>query len=171
MQAGRELVAQAQKVAEGELKVSMPLILGRLVVPELGRLSARHPRLSFNLSLTDRFTRMAEEGVDVAVRIGELEDSSLVSRTLRVPQWVTVASPAYLGRGGTPRHYKELERHACLKFVTPSGHLARVDVPGHAARPAPHGAHAGLVPHRPRRAAGGGARWRGSASARPSTSW
>ncbi|HYI01298.1 LysR family transcriptional regulator, partial [Hyalangium sp.] len=107
-------------VAEGELKVSMPLILGRAVVPELGRLAARHPRLSFNLSLTDRFSRMAEEGVDVAVRIGELEDSSLVSRTLRVPQWVTVASPAYLGRHGTPRHYKELERHACLKFVTPS---------------------------------------------------
>jgi len=121
LQAGRELVAQAQKVAEGELKVSMPLILGRVVVPELGRLAARHPRLSFNLSLTDRFSRMAEEGVDVAIRIGELEDSSLVSRTLRVPQWVTVASPAYLGRSGTPRHYKELERHACLKFVTPSG--------------------------------------------------
>ncbi|MBN1204414.1 MAG: LysR family transcriptional regulator [Myxococcaceae bacterium] len=121
MQAGRELVAQAQKVAEGVLKVSMPLILGRAVVPELGRLAARHPRLSFNLSLTDRFTRMAEEGVDVAVRIGELEDSSLVARTLRVPQWVTVASPAYLGRHGAPRHYRELERHACLKFVAPSG--------------------------------------------------
>lgn len=121
MQAGRELVAQAQKVVEGELKVSMPLILGRAVVPELGRLAARHPRLTFNLSMTDRFTRMAEEGVDVAVRIGELDDSSLVSRTLRVPQWVTAASPAYLGRNGTPRHYKELERHACLKFVTPSG--------------------------------------------------
>ncbi|MDY7231274.1 LysR family transcriptional regulator [Hyalangium rubrum] len=121
MQAGRELLAQSQKVAEGVLKVSMPLILGRLVVPELGRLGARHPRLSFNLSLTDRFTRMAEEGVDVAVRIGELEDSSLVSRTLRVPQWVTVASPAYLGRHGTPRQAKELERHQCLKFVTPSG--------------------------------------------------
>jgi LysR family transcriptional regulator for bpeEF and oprC len=121
MQSGRELVAQAQKVAEGELKVSLPLILGRAVVPELGRLASRHPRLSFNLSLTDRFTRLVEEGVDVAVRIGELEDSSLVSRTLRVPQWVTVASPAYLGRHGLPRHYKELERHACLKFVTPSG--------------------------------------------------
>jgi LysR family transcriptional regulator, regulator for bpeEF and oprC len=121
MQAGRELVAQAQKVAEGVLKVSMPLILGRRVVPELGRLAARHPRLSFHLSLTDRFTRMAEEGVDVAVRIGELEDSSLVSRILRVPQWATVASPAYLGRHGTPRHYKELERHQCLKFVTPGG--------------------------------------------------
>jgi DNA-binding transcriptional LysR family regulator len=121
MQAGRELLAQARKVAEGVLKVSMPLVLGRLVVPQLGRLAARHPRLSFNLSLTDRFTRMAEEGVDVAVRIGELEDSSLVSRTLRIPRWVTVASPAYLGRHGTPRHYKELERHACLKFITPSG--------------------------------------------------
>jgi DNA-binding transcriptional LysR family regulator len=121
MQAGRELLAQAQKVAEGELKVSMPLILGRVVVPELGRLAARHPRLTFNLSLTDRFSRMAEEGVDVAVRIGELEDSSLVSRTLGVPQWSTVASPVYLGRNGTPRHYKELERHACLKFITPAG--------------------------------------------------
>lgn len=121
LQAGRELVAQAQKVAEGVLKVSLPPILGRRVVPELGRLSARHPRLSFHLSLTDRFTRLAEEGVDVAVRIGELEDSSLVARTLRVPRWVTVASPAYLARHGTPRHYKELSRHQCLKFVTPAG--------------------------------------------------
>ncbi len=121
LQAGRELVAQAQKVAEGVLKVSMPLILGRIVVPELGRLASRHPRLSFHLSLTDRYSRMAEEAVDVAVRIGELEDSSLVARTLRTPQWVTVASPAYLGRHGAPRHYRELERHACLKFLTPTG--------------------------------------------------
>jgi LysR family transcriptional regulator for bpeEF and oprC len=121
LQAGRELVAEAQRAPHGPLRASIPPIFGRLLVPAVARLAARHPRLSLHLSFTDRMSRMAEEGIDVALRMGPLPDSSLVARALRTPRWVTLASPAYLARHGTPEHPSDLARHACIKFVTPRG--------------------------------------------------
>lgn len=121
VQAGRDLVTQSQKVAQGEVTIASPPVLARLVVPALARLGARHPRLSFRLSVSDRVVRLVEERVDVAVRMGELPDSSLVARALRTPRWITLASPAYLARHGTPRHPRDLASHDCLAFVTPRG--------------------------------------------------
>lgn len=121
VRAGRELVAQAQRVPQGVVKLTMPFILGRVVAPILARVGQRHPRVSFQLHLTDRFVRLAEEQIDVAIRLGELEASSLVARRLRTPSWVTVASPAYLARHPAPKQVADLARHACLKFVTPRG--------------------------------------------------
>src|SRR5262245_42226211 len=68
LQAGRELVAEAQRAPQGPLRASIPPIFGRLLVPAIARLAARHPRLSLHLSFTDRMSRMAEEGIDVALR-------------------------------------------------------------------------------------------------------
>ena len=70
LQAGRELVAEATKVAQGPLRISLSPIVARPVATRLGSLAARHPRLAFELVVTDRLTRLAEEGIDVAVRIG-----------------------------------------------------------------------------------------------------
>jgi len=78
-------------------------------------------KLSLQVQVTDRVVRLVEEEVDVAIRIGELADSSLVARVLHTPKWTTVASPAYLARRGTPKSRDELARHDRLVFLLPRG--------------------------------------------------
>lgn len=121
VRAGRELVAQARGTVAGRLRVTVSPILSRLLISELGRLLTRHPRLSLQISVTDRVARLVEEEIDVAIRMGELDDSSLVSRVLHTPRWTTVASPAYLARRGTPKTLDELARHERLVFLLPRG--------------------------------------------------
>jgi DNA-binding transcriptional LysR family regulator len=121
--AAREVVMQSQRAPQGEIKVTLPFVLASTVVRALPELAARHPRLAFRLAITDRTVALADEGIDVAVRIGRLPDSSLVARALRTPRWVTCASPAYLARRGTPARPEDLGTHACIKFVTPRGAL------------------------------------------------
>lgn len=121
LQTGRDLVARAQRSPQGTLRVTLPPILGRTILPAVARVSSRHPRLQIQLVLTDRHVKLAEEEIDVAIRMGELEDSSLVARTLRTPRWVTLASPGYLARKGTPEKPADLARHDCIKFVSPRG--------------------------------------------------
>lgn len=115
--AGLDRVARARGLAEGPLRVSLSPVLGRLVVGALPRLLQRHPGLVPDLSVTDRIVSLAEDEVDVAVRIGRLEDSSLIARRLGAARWVTVASPAYLARRGEPATPDDLEGHACLKYA------------------------------------------------------
>lgn len=121
LQTGRDLVARAQRSPQGTLRVTLPPILGRTILPAVARVSSRHPRLQIRLVLTDRHVKLAEEEIDVAIRIGELEDSSLVARALPTPRWVTLASPGYLARRGTPEKPADLARHECIKFVSPRG--------------------------------------------------
>lgn len=121
LQAGREQLSAARSMPRGELRLTLPFILGRRVVPELPRLQARYPDLTFRVSMTDRLVRLVEEGVDVGVRVGGREDSSLVSKVLGTSRWVTVASPSYLARAGAPIKPEQLARHSCLMFVAPNG--------------------------------------------------
>lgn len=121
LQAGREKLSQSRGLPRGELSISVPFILGRVVVPSLPRLSARYPDLTFRVTMTDRFVRLVEERVDVGVRVGALEDSSLISRALGGSRWVTVASPSYLARFGEPSAPEDLARHTCAQFVAPNG--------------------------------------------------
>lgn len=119
--AGREAVSQSQRAPRGTVSNSLPFVLGRLLVPRLARLAARHPGLSFRVSLSDRFSRLVDDRVDVAVRIGDLEDSSLVARRLRTTRWITLAAPSFLARHGTPRHPVELEAFNTLRFASTRG--------------------------------------------------
>ena len=121
LRAARDVVADAERVAKGTLALTFSPVLGRLIAPRLAAFSARYPRVSFRVSVTDRQTRLVDEAIDVAVRIGEPAASSLVARRLRRTRWVTVASPAYLARAGTPQHPDDLAAHNCLKFVMPAG--------------------------------------------------
>ncbi|TNF23324.1 MAG: LysR family transcriptional regulator [Deltaproteobacteria bacterium] len=124
LQAGEDQLLRTREVAQGSVAVSLSFVFGRPVVAALPRLVARHPGVSLRLSFTDRDVSLAEEDVDVAVRIGTLPDSSLVARRLPSPRWVTVASPGYLARAGTPRSPGELAEHACLRFARPAGGVA-----------------------------------------------
>ncbi|HEV8551590.1 MAG TPA: LysR substrate-binding domain-containing protein, partial [Polyangiaceae bacterium] len=120
----REAVGLAQRYPRGLLRVSLPLPLGRAVLmPKLAEFLQKHPALRVHVLLTDRFVRFEEENVDVAVRIGKLDDSTAVAKRVRWLGWVTAASPDYLARQGTPRTPSELGGHNCLRYELPNGRL------------------------------------------------
>lgn len=101
----------------GVLRVIAPLLFGRLyVLPLVNRLLNEHPALSIHLELSDRNVHLVEEGVDVAVRVGELADSSLMAVKLGVATPVLVASPAYLQRRGAPASPAALSSHDIILF-------------------------------------------------------
>jgi DNA-binding transcriptional LysR family regulator len=124
LQAAEDELTREAQVARGTATLSMSLVLGRPLVAQVHRLLARHPRISLALSLTDREVNLAEEEIDVAVRIGPLVDSALVARKLRTPRWTTAAAPSYLARAGEVRDWQDLARHACLRFARPAGGVA-----------------------------------------------
>jgi len=102
----------------GTLRLSASVVFGQLyVAPLLDSLLTRFPELSVELTLTNRFIDLVEEGVDLAVRIGALADSRLVARRLCTNKRVLVASPAYLERHGTPKSVEELPSHDCVVFT------------------------------------------------------
>lgn len=116
VQIAREQVASAQRGPHGTLRVTFPPVLARTLLPVFDALLRRHPRLSLDLIATNRYSKLTREELDVAIRMGPLEDSSLIARTLRRPRWITVAAPAYLAKRGVPASPAELAQHECLKF-------------------------------------------------------
>lgn len=121
VQAGREQMSQARRMPHGEVHVTMPFILGPIVARALPTLASRFRNLTMRISVTDRPVRLVDESIDVAIRIGAREDSSLISRVLRESRWVVVASPVYVGQRGLPTQLNELGKHNCLQFVAPNG--------------------------------------------------
>jgi LysR family transcriptional regulator for bpeEF and oprC len=120
----RDAALDAQRVPKGRLRVTWPLSLAGFfadrVVP---RMVAQFPDVEVNALITDRVVDLAAENVDLAIRIGDLSDSTLIARKLGSIRWVTVASPAYLTEHGVPRRPQDLAGHACLRFVLPSGRI------------------------------------------------
>lgn len=124
MRAARARVSLGARSVRGRVVVSVPLILGQeLVLPSLGPLARSHPQLTVDVRITDRYVNLADEGVDVALRIGELDALGHIVRRLGRVRWCTVAAPAYLARHGRPAHPRELAAHLCLGFVAPRGTL------------------------------------------------
>lgn len=108
--------------ASGHLKLSAPAGFGRRhVAPLVGDFLGANPEVTVHLDLTDRLVDLVNEGVDCAIRVGELSDSSLVSNRLGENRRLVVASPAYLARYGTPQTAEDLERHNCLALPQQRG--------------------------------------------------
>jgi len=111
--------AMASHVAapRGTLRVSAPLSFGRshLSSPFAGFL-ALHPGVRVELDMTDRPVDLLAEGYDLAIRIGNLVDSTLVARRIATIELVSCASPAYLARAGTPATIADLQSHECLEY-------------------------------------------------------
>jgi DNA-binding transcriptional LysR family regulator len=114
-------ISESRSAPRGTLVVSASPILARLVVSRLARFFLRYPGVRVDLRFTDRVVRFADEDVDVALRVGTPEEPSLVAHLLAATRWVTLASPAYLARRGTPRSLADLSGHDCLRFVPPRG--------------------------------------------------
>jgi DNA-binding transcriptional LysR family regulator len=101
--------------ASGHLRITAPAGFGRRhVAPLVPAFVARHPDVTLSLNLSDRLVDLVNEGIDCAVRVGDLPDSSLVSVRLADNRRLCVASPAYLTRAGTPKLPADITRHNCL---------------------------------------------------------
>jgi LysR family transcriptional regulator for bpeEF and oprC len=118
----REEAEEAQAAPRGTIVISASPILPRLLVPSLARFARRHPGVRAALRLTDRIARFTDEDPpDVALRVGAVQDDSVVARPLVRPRWVTVASPGYLARRGAPRAVADLASHDCVRYATRGG--------------------------------------------------
>jgi len=111
-------IARRNAAPKGRLKVTAPTSFGRMhIAPYIGDFLAANPELQLNLDLSDHFVDVVGEGFDVAIRIGELENSTLVARRLAPNHRVICAAPGYLERHGAPASLAEIARHNCLAAV------------------------------------------------------
>ncbi len=109
------VLGAGKSVPRGVLRVEMPAPLGRqYIVPALPRFAAQYPELQVLALLEDRHANLVESGVDAAVRLGPLSDSTLVARRVYAAKWGTYASPDYLALHGAPAHPDDLDDHNCL---------------------------------------------------------
>jgi DNA-binding transcriptional LysR family regulator len=111
-----------QLQAEGMLRISTSVAFGRrVVVPLALEFMAKHPHVQLDLSFEDRYVDLVAQGVDVAIRMGKLADSSLGARFLGMNPWVIVASPKYLKKHGTPKRPQDLSAHNALVYSSVQG--------------------------------------------------
>lgn len=110
-----ERVKNEQASLRGMIHISAPTGFGTLrLAPSLARFAAQHPNVELDLQFSDRRVSIVEEGVDLAIRIGPMRDSSLKMRQLGRMPLVVCAAPAYLERAGTPDHPRALATHECI---------------------------------------------------------
>lgn len=111
-----------QAQPSGRLAITAPVMFGRLhVAPVVTDFLAAHPGVHVELLLLDRVVDLLDEGMDLAVRIGPLPDSSLVARPVGETRRLVCASPDYLAARGEPRHPAQLESHDCVRFTALEG--------------------------------------------------
>jgi DNA-binding transcriptional LysR family regulator len=114
-EANAAVAAAGRAEPQGVLRVSVPAAFGNQhVAPLVPRFAERFPKVQLALSLSDRTVNVVEEGFDLAIRIADLEDSSLAARKLAPNRRVVCASPAYLARHGSPHTPQDLLAHNCL---------------------------------------------------------
>lgn len=105
------------RVLKGELVLSAPIALGRLyLLPVVTEFLTDHPSLDVRLALSDRRVNLIEEKIDIGLRVGALDDLSLVARKVGQVRRVVCASPAYLARRGAPGTPDDLKDHDCVTF-------------------------------------------------------
>jgi len=136
------IVQLRQNQAQGLLRVGTSVAFGRrVVVPLAVEYMRRHPQVQLDLSFEDRYVDLIAQGIDVAIRMGKLADSSLGARYLGANPWVMVAAPGYLKKHGTPRRAQDLSAHVALiyssvvgdefwRMHTPKGEPVTVPVSG-----------------------------------------
>ncbi|MCK6597726.1 MAG: LysR family transcriptional regulator [Bdellovibrionaceae bacterium] len=133
-------IAAMKGEPQGLLRVTAPVDLGGTVLPQItSDYIRKYPKVRIEILLTDRRVDLLSESVDLAIRAGELKDSSMISKKLGATYFVPVATQKYLKKSGTPEHPRDLSKHQCLQFspigveswnfVSPKGSL-NVSLPG-----------------------------------------
>ena len=122
-----ELVLKdAQIKPSGNLRIDMPVSFGRLkVLPLLGTFQAKYPDIKLRVTFNNRYIDLVEEGVDISVRLGQLQDSSLIARRLTGTEFSVVGAPGYFPKHGKPKRIDDLVAHDCLAFTYLETRLAR----------------------------------------------
>ena len=117
-----EAAAGSHAEPRGELRITAPVLFGRLVVtPMLTGFLERYPEMSCQTLFVDRVVNLMDEGLDVAIRIGELPDSSHMARRIGSVRHCLFAAPAYIGERGAPSHPKALKDHRLIQPLTMGG--------------------------------------------------
>ena len=115
-----ESLGQRHASPQGLLRVEVPTLIARLViVPALPGFFARYPDIQLELGCSERRADLIEEGIDCAVWIGELEDSTMIARRIGLLYFGTCAAPSYLAAHGQPHHPDELTAHRCINHFSP----------------------------------------------------
>ena len=113
-------LAAAVAIPRGRLRLSAPLVSYHLLLPILPDFIRRYPEIELDLDFNDRIVDLIDEGVDVAIRSGDLQDSRLMSRALRPFQMLLCAAPAYLAEHGLPETPQDLRGHLAIRFRFPN---------------------------------------------------
>ena len=116
------LATLLQSKVGGHLRVSTSVAFGRrVVVPLVLRYMQQHPDITLNLTFDDRYVNLVEQGVDLAIRMGPMADSTLGARYLGTNPWLMVAAPSYLQARGTPASAADLAEHDCVVYSSVQG--------------------------------------------------
>ena len=116
------LASLLQSKVGGVLRIGTSVAFGRRVVTPLAlRFMQAHPEIRLDLAFDDRYVDLVEQGIDVALRMGRLADSSLGARYLGLNPWLVAASPEYLAHAGAPQEPADLGGHACLIYSSVQG--------------------------------------------------
>jgi DNA-binding transcriptional LysR family regulator len=105
--------------AAGHLTITAPVLFGQMhVAPSVTRFLQAHPKMRCTVLLLDRIVNLIDEGIDLGIRIGNLEDSSLVALPIGHVRRVVVGHPDYLRKHGAPKHPRELQHFNCIRNVS-----------------------------------------------------
>lgn len=132
LEAAQEIVAEQVTQVAGPVRLSAPLSFGtQYLAPALADFAKLHPKVELDVSLEDKTVDLVGGGYDLAVRIGNLQDSALVARRIAPVRAVVLASPEYLAERGRPAHPRDLNDHDLLTYANaPSGQQWRFKVGG-----------------------------------------
>jgi len=119
----RSATSALQTTPRGILRLTAPMTFGmKVLAPVVADYLVDNPETRIDLVLSDRRVDLIEDGFDMAIRVGDLEDSGLIARSLATTRLVLCASPAYLKRRGRPHHPRDLGSHDCLEYTLRAPH-------------------------------------------------
>jgi DNA-binding transcriptional LysR family regulator len=111
-------VSNFSETIAGEIKLSVPTISGELLLAEIvADFCHQHPDISVNIRLENEFVDLVKGGLDLAIRTGYLEDSTLIAKPLIISHWVVCCSPQYIEKYGKPNTIEDLLTHNCLAYT------------------------------------------------------
>ena len=116
----KAMLTHAAEAPRGRLRVSAPIVAHHFLLPVVAGFIERYPEVELDIHFTDRTVDLIEDGIDVAIRSGDLPDSGLVFRPLQRFRLLICASPGYLSRHGTPTDLSELAEHSAVRFRHPN---------------------------------------------------
>lgn len=141
-----ESLSRERASPSGRLRIDVATgVANEILIPALPDFFARYPDIVLEMGCGDRPVDLVEEGVDCAIRGGELPDSNLIARRVGLLHFVTAATPAYIAKHGRPTHPEQLTQHICVNYFSPKTgkvhdwdyvrgeETVRVQLPGHIA--------------------------------------